>query len=152
MEDINQRRRDFPGRRFFMSRGRGFPERGRASTMSDIFPHAEPEEAPPDRAAALQITIGIVDLQLRIMKSELIEIQIRLAEGDQAAIREGARLLSDIRYWLKQAHDVETEIETYRKANEGIAHDYAIDFDAARSQVRCRLDRLRDCRGPTVVS
>ncbi|MGR3687473.1 MAG: hypothetical protein ACU0D5_14660 [Paracoccaceae bacterium] len=119
--------------------------------MSDIPPRAGPDEAPPDRDAALQVTIRIVDLQLRIMKSELIEIQERVAEGDQSAIREGARLLSDIRYWLKQAHDVETEIETYRKATAGIAHEYAIDFDAARSQVRCRLDRLRDCRGPKIV-
>lgn len=119
--------------------------------MSDLPPRADPDAAPPDRDSPLQDTIHIVDLQLRIMKSELIELQERLAEGDQSAIRDGARLLSDIRYWLKQAHDVETEIETQRKANAGIAHEYAIDFDAARSQVRCRLDRLRDCRGPKIV-
>ncbi|MFU8883409.1 MAG: hypothetical protein ACNA7Q_13665 [Rhodobacterales bacterium] len=85
------------------------------------------------------------------MKSELIDIQTRLSEGDQSGIREGARLMSDIRYWLKQAHDVENEIETNRKATEGVVHDYAIDFDAARSQVRCRLDRLRDCRTPDIL-
>ena len=119
--------------------------------MSDLPPRAGPEGAPPDPETALHATIRIVDLQLRIMKSELIDIQERWAEGDQSAIREGARLLSDIRYWLKQAYDVETEIETYRKAIAGVAHEYAIDFDAARSQVRCRLDRLRDCRGPKIV-
>ena len=119
--------------------------------MSDFPPRAGPDAAPPERDSPLRVTIHMVDLQLRIMKSELIEIQERLAEGDQSAIRDGARLLSDIRYWLKQAHDVESEIETQRKANAGIAHEYAIDFDAARSQVRCRLDRLRACRGPKIV-
>lgn len=119
--------------------------------MTDISPHEDPDAAETGRAAALQIVIQTVELQIRIMKAELIDIQIRLSEGDQSAIRDGAKLLSDIRYWLKQAHDVENEIETNRKATAGVAHDYAIDFDAARSQVRCRLDRLRDCRGPKIV-
>ncbi len=119
--------------------------------MSETVPRAGPDDPLQDRSAALQVTIGIIDLQLEIMKSELIDYQTRFADGDQGAIREGARLLSDIRYWLKQANDVETEIETYRKAATGIAHDYAIDFDAARSQLRCRLDRLRTCRGPKIV-
>lgn len=120
--------------------------------MSETAPRAGPDDQLHDRSTALQARIDLIDLQLGIMKSELIDYQSRFAEGDQGAIREGVRLLSDIRYWLKQANDVETEIETYRKAATGIAHEYAIDFDAARTQLRCRLDRLRTCRGPKIVS
>lgn len=120
--------------------------------MSDISPRADPATAPPDKAAALQMAIHLVELQIRIMKTELVDIQTRLAEGDQSAIRDGARMLSDIRYWLKQAHDVEIELETNRKETTGSDDDHSIDFDAARSAVRCRLDRLRDCRGPNLVS
>ena len=129
--------------------------------MSDMQPRAGPDPAPPmlndpgagapDPSAPIKATVQIVDLQLRLMKAELIDMQLRLAEGDPSAIRDGARLLADIRYWLKQAQDVESEIETYRKATTGRANEHAIDFDAARSQVRCRLDRLRACRGPKVI-
>lgn len=129
--------------------------------MSEIQPRAGPEAAlptgidpgaqAPDPTAPIKVTVQIVDLQLRLMKAELIDMQMGMAEGDQSAIRDGARLLSDIRYWLKQAQDVESEIETYRKATTGRANEYAIDFDTARSQVRCRLDRLRACRGPKGV-
>ena len=121
--------------------------------MSDYPPQVQTQDASPEPGAALQDAARAVELQLRIMRSELLDLQTRLAAGDQSAIRDGARLLADVRYWLKQANELETQIETQqRKATGHSGHDHAIDFDAARSQIRCRLDRLRDCRGPKIVS
>lgn len=55
--------------------------------------------------------------------------------------------LSDLRYWLKAARETELELDEIKRKTTGIVGSYGLDLEAARFEVRCRLDRLRACRG-----
>jgi hypothetical protein len=48
---------------------------------------------------------------------------------------------------LRIAIDLEMEFAKRQQKQAGITQGYAIDFDEARQSIRCRLDRLRTCRG-----
>jgi hypothetical protein len=63
-------------------------------------------------------------------------------------IKNQSRILGDIRQWLKMAIEAETQLEQRKKKEQGIVNGYALDMDAARDSIGCRLDRLRRARCP----
>ncbi|GAA6189391.1 hypothetical protein [Litorivita sp. NS0012-18] len=93
--------------------------------------------------SSLDNSISEVELQLMDLRSDLREMQMRIRAGDVAGLKDTSKAISDIRQWLKIAHETEQLHEERRRKEKGIVNDYALDFDEARSQIRCRLDRLR---------
>ncbi|WP_245964214.1 hypothetical protein [Roseovarius spongiae] len=102
-----------------------------------------PDEGPTD----LGFAITSLKEQLGDMRAELEAIQAGLRAGKHD-LAGASRMRSDIRQWLKLAIDVEMEIEKREKTDKGIVNGYALDLDAARTSVGCRLDRLRRARCP----
>ncbi|OUS20839.1 hypothetical protein DI396_00970 [Litorivita pollutaquae] len=84
-----------------------------------------------------------VELQLMDLRADLLEMQKRIRAGDVAGLKDSTKAISDIRQWLKIAHETEILHEERRRKEKGIVKDYALDFDEARHQIGCRLDRLR---------
>ncbi|MYM54167.1 hypothetical protein [Thalassovita mangrovi] len=79
------------------------------------------------------------------LKAEVKRLQTRIRDGELGAIKDGARLSADIRGWLKIAYEMEATFHDRKRKQAGIERSYAVDFDQARDQIRCRLDRLRRC-------
>ena len=61
------------------------------------------------------------------------------------AVKDSSRMMTDIRNWIRLALEAELKLEQRKKKERGIVHTYALDMDAARTSVGCRLDRLRRC-------
>ncbi|MCZ7675997.1 MAG: hypothetical protein M5U35_09205 [Roseovarius sp.] len=102
-----------------------------------------PDEGP----TGLGSSIAGVERQLADMRAELEEIYHRIKQGDPGALKEATRATEEIRKWLKIALDAEVQLEKRKLRERGIVHDFAIDFAAARTAIRGRLDRLRGAGG-----
>ena len=92
-------------------------------------------------------------------KSKLVEA-IRLAEGQLDALTtlaakrledvkvgdEGAvKTAEELRRLVKIAIELETRHERERKRDAGFAGGFGLDLEQARSQIRCKLGRIRRC-------
>ena len=99
-----------------------------------------------DRLDELERDREEIAATLQSIREELRDLRERIDAGELGDRADGAKLLADVRYWLRAARETESEIKDVRKREAGIAYDYAIDLDEARAEVRCRLNRLRKCR------
>ena len=109
-------------------------------TTPDDTPDAPPQDP---RRQALRDQARRVTTLLRTLGDDLELMILALEINDPASAKEFARCLPDLRYWLKQTNDTEKE---FRNADLADTNAAATDLAAARAEVRCRLDRLRDCR------
>ena len=92
--------------------------------------------------------IKVVEEQLLEMSNALIALQERVRHGELEALKDSAKLTVEIRHWLKMALETEQRCEDRRREQQGIVNGYALDLDAARTEVGCRLARLRATRCP----
>ena len=104
-----------------------------------------------DPMARLANAVNAVEVQLMAMVADLEEMHRKIISG--ALLRDGdlgyetARKTQAIREWLRIAKEVEMRFEK-RDSRHGGGHGPATDLDEARTQVGCRLDRLRRARCP----
>lgn len=103
-----------------------------------------PDEGP----TGLTTSINALERQLADMKEDLEAIYVRIRAGELDELQNANRATAEIRQWLKIAIEAEVQLEKRRKQDKGIVHDYAFDFDDARTRIGCRLDRLRRTRCP----
>ncbi|MBZ8118505.1 hypothetical protein KUD11_07560 [Roseovarius sp. LXJ103] len=103
-----------------------------------------PEEDP----SGLSNTVASLEKQLRGMCEDLEALSDRVRAEDFDDVKNRSKLLTDIRQWLKMAIEAETQIEQRKQRERGIINGYALDIDAARDSIGCRLDRLRRARCP----
>lgn len=101
-----------------------------------------PEVAP----SGLTTSINALEQQLADMREELEELYLKIRAGDLGELKNATRATAEIRQWLKIAIEAEAQLDKRRQQERGIAHGFAIDFDAARHEIGCRLDRLRRAR------
>ena len=74
--------------------------------------------------------------------SELDALIRRLQSGDWDG--KGASVASELRKALALFLEENNRIAKLSKERAGVVHDYALDFDAARTEIGRRLARLRD--------
>ncbi|MFX0545878.1 hypothetical protein ACEWPL_010070 [Roseovarius sp. S1116L3] len=91
----------------------------------------------------MSATVTTLERQLRGMCEDLEALSDRVRAEDFEDIKNRSRILGDIRQWLKLAIEAETQLEQRKKKEQGIVNGYALDMDAARDSIGCRLDRLR---------
>jgi hypothetical protein len=63
--------------------------------------------------------------------------------GEIPATTDVKRTVQEYRNWLLVAITERQRLEEKKKNAAGVVHDFAIDFDAARLEIRGRLARLR---------
>ncbi|MEZ5674442.1 MAG: hypothetical protein R3D81_04130 [Thalassovita sp.] len=105
-----------------------------------------------DSAFPLGESLTEIRNQLEALRADMANMQAKLRDGDVEAVKDGTKAIQDIRHWLRIAIEVEREFAKRQQEQAGIVNGYAIDFDGARDRIRCRLDRLRSCRGAGRVS
>lgn len=138
LEEMGKRPRDPPGGRFFVSLVRGPTQAHEAERATMTTMNPEIGSSPLARA------IQAVEAQLLGMTTELLSLQERVRSGEFEALKDSVKLTGEIRHWLKMALETEQRCEDRRKEQLGIVNDYAIDFERARFEIGCRLDRLRN--------
>lgn len=106
------------------------------------------DEAP----TGLSTSITSLEQQLNDMRADLELLQEKIRAGDLEELKNSTRVISDIRQWLKIAIEAEAKLNERNKREKGIVQGYALDFDAARASIGCRLNRLRRARCPGRVS
>lgn len=102
--------------------------------------------------SCLSTSITALERQLADMRSDLQALYDRIMGGEFEELGNAKKATAEIRAWLKIAIEAEATLEKRNKHDKGIVHDYAIDFDAARSQIGGRLDRLRRVRDSEDIS
>ncbi|WP_076530402.1 hypothetical protein [Roseovarius nanhaiticus] len=100
-------------------------------------------KTPEEGQSALSATVTTLERQLRGMCEDLEALSDKVRAEDFEDIKNRSRILGDIRQWLKMAIEAETQLEQRKKKEQGIVNGYALDMDAARDSIGCRLDRLR---------
>lgn len=93
-----------------------------------------------------------VQRTLAHLSKMLLMMEAEMMEGDPASIKEAGKLLAEIRNWSRVAMETEARFEERKKQRAGIVNAYALDLDEARTQIGCRLARLRRCCTSGAVS
>lgn len=105
-----------------------------------------------EEATDLEQEVRTVALQLRDLKAEITGLQDRARAGDTGCIKDAATTVRQVRDWLRIVAETEAKLAERRQREEGGRGLYVLDLDGARASIRCRLDRLRACRGAGGVS
>jgi len=99
-----------------------------------------------EEPSGLTGAINALEEQLAEMRGELEALYRRIRAGELDELKNATRATTEIRQWLRIAIEMEAQLEKRRQHERGIVHGYAIDFDAARVEIRCRMDRLARAR------
>ena len=100
----------------------------------------ETDVPPPD-------ILDAVESMCRDVVNELAAILDELRQGKLGDIKALGVSVRDLRAAFALAVEERGRVEKLRKQEDGIANDYALDFDKARDEIARRLDRLGRARG-----
>lgn len=90
--------------------------------------------------------------ELKRLKDDLRAMQGYVQSEEPGFTREALRCAGDVRNFLKLAYDVEARVHEEQRKQLGIAGECGFDLGAARRDIGCKLDRLRECCGAGAVS
>lgn len=77
---------------------------------------------------------------------------VAVEDGQADTAKEAQGLARDLSKSLQSVMEERVRVEKLRRQNAGIVHDFAIDFESARDEIRRRLARLRAAVGAGGVS
>ena len=99
-----------------------------------------------DAGGVLSREMAVASRQLKTLSDLLETIQAELRGADGQISSEAQKTMTQLSGWIKTALIMERDLEQRQKSEAGIVRgDYALDLDAAKYEVRCRLGRLRRC-------
>lgn len=142
LDEMGKRPRGHPDGRFFMpvrQEAPGERQRHEAATRMILITR-------DDRRSGLTTSIDALEQQLADMREDLQALSLRIRAGEIDELKNATRATAEIRQWLKIAIEAEVQLDKRRQQDLGIVHGYGFDFDAARTEIGCRLDRLRRTR------
>jgi hypothetical protein len=99
-------------------------------------------------AVRLRKARRVVETQLSQMRADLEQLQVQLSTGRIEGLADSVRATDEIRQWLRIAMEMEVRLEQVNGEKNGRDGSRDINLDEARSQIGCRLDRLRRTRCP----
>lgn len=80
----------------------------------------------------------------RDVAKELITAIGEVRKGNLGQVKDASIAIRELRAAFQMAMEERTRVERQRKEDAGIVNHYALDLDAARSEIERRLARLRD--------
>ena len=108
-------------------------------------------ETQKDRSG-LSMAIDLAEEQLAEMTSFAKKALEDIKAGDLDAARDVAKAADELRKLLRLAIELEVRHERERKREAGFTGAYGLDLAKARSEVGCKLGRLRKCHRAGGVS
>ena len=103
---------------------------------------------PEQGTSRIEDRIGSISNQLESLRKSLEDLEQQVRAGEVGTETDARKQMSAIQNMVRLALDAEMKLDEQRKRKAGIVNDYALDFDAARSSIGCRLGRLRAARCP----
>ena len=100
---------------------------------------------PEKSDSRLERQIQRIEATLDSFLADIEDLQKMVRAGEVTNVNVARKLFSDLRTWLKLAHETEAISAQRSKTTQGIVHNYGLDLDEARTQIGCRLARLRRC-------
>lgn len=89
--------------------------------------------------------IRLAEGQLDNLTSLAVKTLEDIKAGDEGAVKAGVKTAEELRRLVKLAIELEARHERERKRDAGISGAYGLDLDQARSEIRCKLGRIRRC-------
>lgn len=83
--------------------------------------------------------------QLSGFSHDLDELQSKIRSGEIEKGSDARRFLTELRTWVRIAQEAEAACAEHQKEQRGYTGPYGLDLEAARSQIGCRMARLRRC-------
>ncbi|MEZ5715461.1 MAG: hypothetical protein R3D85_09985 [Paracoccaceae bacterium] len=106
------------------------------------------EQTTTSEGERLSRAIAVLETQLLSLARDLATLHGRIRAGDLQHLADAKRRSDEIRQWLGIALDMEMKLGKDRPDQRGGGTARDLDLDAARTQIGCRLDRLRRTRCP----
>ncbi|WP_193749861.1 hypothetical protein [Shimia sp. SK013] len=100
----------------------------------------------PKTGLALDPEIAAVKAALRSATDDLIVMCTQLQAVSAVLPGNAGQVLNEVRQCIRMAIEAESDIEKRDLKTGASRGGPDIDLERARSSIRCRLDRLRDCR------
>ncbi|MBM2292877.1 hypothetical protein JQX09_17245 [Sulfitobacter pseudonitzschiae] len=103
---------------------------------------------PDEDAAQIQQALGTVYRELGELREQLAALKEEARDRGDADAKDVRATVASLRSSLETCMKLETQVAECRRKQSHIAQGgYALDLDAARAEVGCRLARLRECGG-----
>ena len=82
---------------------------------------------------------------LQAVRSSLADLLRRVMEGETGAVKDVSSKQAELESALKRVFEVESKYHDWIRRERGAVAPGEIDLDAARTEIGCRLHRLRSC-------
>lgn len=89
----------------------------------------------------------VVRESLEDFEAALRDLKQQVRSGEVKALKDVSKTLAEIRGWMKLAMETEAQLAEYARREAAIEGAYGIDLERARSEIGCRLAKLRKCCG-----
>ena len=100
---------------------------------------------PEDETTRYEAVLESCTQQISDIALELEDLMKQVRAGEEIGKRDFTGRLKDMRDWLKVARDTEVQLAAAQRKDKAIAGDYGLDLERARTEIGCRLARIRRC-------
>ncbi|MCH2093532.1 MAG: hypothetical protein MK160_00270 [Rhodobacteraceae bacterium] len=100
---------------------------------------------PEDGTSRLNAVLESCTQQVSDIASELEDLMQQVRAGEEIGKRDLSGRLKEMRDWLKVARETEVQLAAAQRKDKSIVGDYGLDLDRARTEIGCRLARIRRC-------
>ena len=103
---------------------------------------------PEERMSRTAELLQSLEVSIRGLRQAAEDLRKRIETGEDADLASSARQLGQLEGLIRSCQKVETSFVEQCHRQAGIAQGgYALDLERARSEIGCRLARLRACCG-----
>jgi len=82
------------------------------------------------------------------LRQQAEDLATRIETGEDVNLAKGSKQVAQVSGLIRSCQKVEEQFVEHHNRQAGIARGgYALDLEEARSEIGCRLARLRACRG-----
>ena len=108
---------------------------------------------PEERISQTADLLRSLEASIRNLRQAAEDLRKQIGAGEDADLAGSAKQLGQLEGLIRSCQKVETSFVEQHHRQAGIAQGgYALDLDRARSEIGCRLARLRGCCGAGQIS
>lgn len=104
--------------------------------------HSNILQRPKTETARIEDLLNSVHDTVTDLREEVKELTTRLGDGEEATEKDTKAKVTRLAGVVDMCHKVELQLVSCKQKNGGGPRGTAIDFDAARAEIGCRLARL----------
>ena len=111
------------------------------------------EKNPKARIAETAELLDSLKRSVTDLRKMAEDLKARIEGGEEGEIPDGRKRLAECSALIRSCHSVEVQLVKLENEDGGVTQGgRALDLDAMRAEIGCRLDRLRRCNDADEVS